>query len=230
MSLKNIIDREKAAAARASLKYIHDGDVVGLGTGSTAKYVVEGLADMVRAGMKVQCIPTSVRTRDLATSLGITLTTLEQNQHINVTIDGADEFDPQLNLTKGGGGALLREKIVASASDKLVIIADSTKQVPVLGAFPLPVEVIPFAETLIAQRIAVLGAAVKLRVSADGKPFVTDEGHHILDCKFDKIPDPPSLARKLECMPGIVEHGLFIGMADIVMIGKGDEIIELRRN
>ena len=224
------LDQEKAAAARASLKYIHDGDIVGLGTGSTAKFVVEGLAEMVRAGMKVQCIPTSVRTRDLAASLGITLTTLEQHPHINVTIDGADEFDPQLNLTKGGGGALLREKIVASASDKLVIIADSTKQVPMLGAFPLPVEVIPFAETLIAQRITEFGAAVKLRMSADGKPFITDEGHHILDCKFAQIPDPPELARQLECMPGIVEHGLFVGMADVVIVGKGDGVIELERN
>jgi len=230
MSLDNPMDREKAAAAHASLKYIHDGDVVGLGTGSTAKFVVEGLADMVRAGMKVRCIPTSGRTRDLAASLGITLTTLEQNQHINITIDGADEFDPQLNLTKGGGGALLREKIVASASDKLVIIADSSKQVSVLGAFPLPVEVIPFAETLIAQRITALGAAVKLRMSADGNPFITDEGHHILDCKFDKIPDLLSLARKLECMPGIVEHGLFIDMADVVIVGKGDDAVELRRS
>src|SRR5579872_4282721 len=129
-------DQEKAVAARASLKYIKDGDLIGRGTGSTAKFVVEGLAELVRGGLNVRCVPTSVRTRDLAASLGIKLTTLDQAPHLNVTIDGADEFDPQLNLTKGGGGALLREKIVASASDKLVIITDSSKQVAVLGAFP----------------------------------------------------------------------------------------------
>jgi ribose 5-phosphate isomerase A len=223
-------DREKQSAARASLKYIKSGDIVGLGTGSTAKFVVEGLAEMLRAGSlkDIQCIPTSVRTRDLAASLGITLTTLDVHQHIHVTIDGADEFDPQLNLTKGGGGALLREKIVASASDKLVIIADSSKQVPVLGNFPLPVEVIPFADALITQKISALGATVKLRMTGDSKPFITDEGHHILDCKFSQISDPPALARKLECMPGIVEHGLFIDMADVVIVGKGDGTIELR--
>jgi len=224
-------DHEKQAAARASLTYIKDGDIVGLGTGSTAKFAVEGLAEIVRAGLvkNIQCIPTSTRTRDLAASLGITLTTLDDHQHINVTIDGADEFDPQLNLTKGGGGALLREKVVASASDKLIIIADSSKQVPVLGSFPLPVEVIPFADALIVQKITALGAVIKLRVDTAGKTFITDEGHHILDCKFEQISDPAALARKLESMPGIVEHGLFIGMADVVIVGRGEETIELRR-
>jgi ribose 5-phosphate isomerase A len=194
-------DLEKEAAAHASLRFVHDGNVVGLGTGSTAAYAVRFLGDQVRAGLKIRGIPTSVHTRDLAASLGIPLTTLDECQQIDVDIDGADEFDPQLNLIKGGGGALLREKIIASASRQVVIIADSSKQVAVLGKFPLPVEVIPFAQPLVAKRITALGASVKLRQDAKGNAFVTDEGHHILDCHFGQIPDPPALARKLSDMP-----------------------------
>ena len=221
-------DLEKETAARASLRFIHDGDVVGLGTGSTAAYAVRFIAERVQAGLKIRGIPTSVRTKELAASLGIPLITLDECQQIDVTIDGADEVNPNLQLIKGGGGALLREKITASASRQLVIIADSTKQVPVLGKFPLPVEVIPFAQALIAKKIAALGAAVQLRNDSSGKPFVTDEGHHILDCSFGQIPDPPALALKLESMPGVVEHGLFIGMASVALIGKGDKVLELR--
>ncbi|MBZ5599447.1 MAG: ribose-5-phosphate isomerase RpiA [Acidobacteriia bacterium] len=223
-------DKEKEAAARASVRFVHDGDVVGLGTGSTAAYVVRFLGERVQAGLKIVGIPTSVRTRELAASLGIPLTTLDECQQIDVAIDGADEFDPKLQLIKGGGGALLREKIIASASRQFVIIADSSKQVPVLGAFPLPVEVIPFAEALVAKKIAAFGAKVSLRQSPDGKPFITDEGHHILDCRFGQIPDPPALAHKLSATPGVVEHGLFIDMADVVLMGKGDEVVELRRS
>lgn len=222
-------DKEKEAAARASVRFVNDGDVVGLGTGSTAAYVVRCLGERVQAGLKIVGIPTSVRTKELAASLGISLTTLDECQQINVAIDGADEFDPKLQLTKGGGGALLREKIIASASRQFVVIADSSKQVPVLGAFPLPVEVIPFAEALVAKEIAALGAKVNVRQTPDGKPFITDEGHHILDCRFGRIPDPPSLARKLSDTPGVVEHGLFINMADVVLMGKGDEVVEFRR-
>lgn len=222
-------DKEKEAAARASVRFVHDGDVVGLGTGSTAAYVVRFLGERVQAGLKIVGIPTSLRTRELAASLGIPLTTLDECQQIDVAIDGADEFDPNLQLTKGGGGALLREKIIASASRQFVVIADSSKQVPVLGAFPLPVEVIPFAEALVAKKIAALGAKVSVRQSPEGKPFVTDEGHHILDCRFGQIPDPPALARKLSDAPGVVEHGLFIDMADVVLMGEGDAVIELRR-
>ena len=223
-------DKEKEAAARASVRFVHDGDVVGLGTGSTAAYVVRFLGERVQAGLKIVGIPTSVRTRELAASLGIPLTKLDECQQIDVAIDGADEFDPKLQLIKGGGGALLREKIIASASRQFVIIADSSKQVPVLGAFPLPVEVIPFAEALVAKKIAAFGAKVSLRQSPDGKPFITDEGHHILDCRFGQIPDPPALAHKLSATPGVVEHGLFIDMADVVLMGKGDEVVELRRS
>jgi ribose 5-phosphate isomerase A len=222
-------DREKEVAARASLKFVRDGDIVGLGTGSTAAYAVRFLGERVRAGLKIRGIPTSIHTQELATSLGIPLTTLDEVQQIDVTIDGADEVDPELRLIKGGGGALLREKIVASATRKEVIIADSSKQVHMLGKFPVPVEIIKFAETLVTKKIAALGAAVKVRRDSTGNFFVTDQGNHILDCSFGQIPDPPALARELEAMPGIVEHGLFIGMASVVVIGKGDQVIELHR-
>ena len=222
-------DLEKAAAARASLRFVRDGMTLGLGTGSTAAHAVRFLGEQVKAGLKIRGIPTSVHTGELAASLGIPLTTLEECQQIDVDIDGADEFDPQLHLIKGGGGALLREKIIASASRQVVIIADSSKRVAVLGEFPLPVEVIPFAQPLVAKRITALGATVKLRKDAKGNPFVTDEGHHILDCSFGKIPDPPALARKLSDMPGIVEHGLFIELATVVLCAKGENVTELRR-
>jgi ribose 5-phosphate isomerase A len=222
-------DQEKEAAARASLRFVEDGQVVGLGTGSTAAYFIKLLGEKVRNGMRVRGIPTSDRSRELAESLGIPLTTLDECQEIAVTVDGADEVDPQLRLIKGGGGAMLREKIVASATKRLVIVADETKQVPVLGKFPLPVEVIKFAQALVAKRITALGAQVSLRKNGDGTPFVTDEKNHILDCRFGQIADADTLARQLSEMPGVVEHGLFIGMASVVLLARGSEIVELRR-
>ena len=227
-------DLEKAATARASLRFVQDGNIVGLGTGSTAAYAVRFLGERVREGLNIRGIPTSVQTGDLATRTGIPLTTLDEIQQlglqpIDVTIDGADEFDAQLRLIKGGGGALLREKIIASASKQVVIIADSSKQVAVLGRFPLPVEVIPFAQSLIAARITALGATVNLRKDTKGNPFISDEGHHILDCSFGQIADPPALARVLSDMPGIVEHGLFINLATVVLVAKGENVTELRR-
>jgi ribose 5-phosphate isomerase A len=223
------IDLEKEAAARASLRFVRDGNIVGLGTGSTAAYAVRSLGERVQAGLKIRGIPTSVHTGELATSLGIPLTTLDEFQQIDVTIDGADEFDPQLNLIKGGGGALLREKIIASASRQLVIVADSGKQVGVLGRFPLPVEVIHFAQPLVAKKIAALGATVTLRRDKNGNPFVTDEGHRILDCSFGRISDPAALARELKAMPGVVEHGLFIDLATVVLMANGEDVKEFRR-
>jgi ribose 5-phosphate isomerase A len=222
-------DQEKEAAARASLRFIKDGQVVGLGTGSTAAHFIQLLGEQVKQGLHVRGIPTSVRSKQLAESLGIPLTTLDECQEIAVTVDGADEVDPQLRLIKGGGGALLREKIVASATKQLVIVADASKQVKMLGKFPLPVEVIRFSQALVSKRITALGANVQLRVDNSGKPFVTDENNHILDCHFGEIRDPEALARQLSDMPGVVEHGLFIGMASVALVARGSEIIELKR-
>ncbi|HSS96781.1 MAG TPA: ribose-5-phosphate isomerase RpiA, partial [Terriglobales bacterium] len=187
------VEQEKQAAAREALRFIRDGEIVGLGTGSTFNYLLVPLAERVRAGLKILCIATSNQTAKTAAKLGIPLTTLDEHQEIDVDIDGADEIDPQLALIKGGGGAFLREKIVASAAKKLVIIADSTKQVSVLGKAPVPVEVIPFAQALVAKEIQALGATVNLRKDKQGKVFVTDEIHHILDCNFGEIQDPRNL-------------------------------------
>jgi ribose 5-phosphate isomerase A len=222
-------DQEKEAAARASLRFVRDGQVVGLGTGSTAAYFIQLLSEQVKKGLRIRGIPSSDRSREQAASLGIPLTTLDECPEIDVTVDGADEVDPKLRLIKGGGGALLREKIVASATRQLVIVADATKRVPVLGKFPLPVEVIKFAQAVVVKKIEALGAEVGLRLKGDGKPYLTDENNHILDCRFGQIPDADGLARKLSDMPGVVEHGLFIGMASIVLVANGSEIVELRR-
>jgi len=220
-------DQEKEAAARASLKFVKDGNVVGLGSGTTAMHFIQLLGEQVKNGLKIRGIPSSVRSREQATSLGIPLTTFDECQEIDVTIDGADEVDPALRLIKGGGGALLREKIVASATRQVVIVVDATKRVPVLGRFPLPVEVIKFARALVAKKIEALGAMVELR-QADGKPYLTDENNYILDCRFGEISKPDVLARQLSDMPGVVEHGLFIGMANVVLVANGNEVIELR--
>jgi ribose 5-phosphate isomerase A len=221
-------EAEKEAAGRAAAKLVRDGEVVGLGTGSTSYFAVIALGERVKAGLKIAGIPTSDKTADLARSVGIPLTTLDEHPEIDITIDGADEIDPKLNLIKGGGGALLREKIVASASKKMVVVADSGKVVAALGKFPLPVEIIDFARTVVEKKIAALGATAKLRMKADGKPFVTDEGHHILDCSFERIDDPPSLARSLNDVPGVVEHGLFIGLAKVALVGKENSVQEIR--
>src|SRR5215469_4489543 len=224
------LDQEKQLAAGAAVQLVEQGSIVGLGSGSTATYALECLAERVRGGLKIQGIPTSQKIKQLAEQMHIPLTTLEQHPQVDIDIDGADEIDPQLNLIKGGGGALLREKIIASASRRFVVVAQSTKQVARLGKFPLPVEVIPFAQTLVKARIEALGAKVTLRQYAYGNPFVTDEGHHILDCAFGAIRDPSSLAQNLRAMPGVVEHGLFIGMAEIALIGKAGQVLEIRRS
>ena len=220
-------EREKEAAGRAAAKLVRDGDIVGLGTGSTAYFAVVALGERVKSGLKMVGIPTSIATADLARQLGIPLTTLDEHPEIDITIDGADEIDPKLNLIKGGGGALLREKVVASVTKKMVVVSDSTKIVPALGKFPLPVEIIPFARTVIEKRIASLGATTKLRTKLDGQPFVTDNGNQILDCSFGRIADPPALARELNGTPGVVEHGLFIGLAKVAIVGKGSALVEI---
>jgi len=221
-------EEEKEAAGRAATKLVRDGDVVGLGTGSTAYFAVVALGERVKAGLKIIGIPTSVRTADLARQLGIPLTTLDEHPEIDITIDGADEVDPKLNLIKGGGGALTREKVVASASKKMVVVADSSKVVAVLGKFPLPVEVITFARTVAERKIASLGGSPTLRLKPDGSPYLTDNGNQILDCSFGKIDDPPGLARELNGMPGVVEHGLFIGLAKLAIVGRGNFVQEIQ--
>ena len=229
LEIKSVRDAEKQAAARAAVQLVESGSVVGLGSGSTATYALHFLAERLRAGLKIVGIPTSQNTQHLAEQLGIPLTTLEANPVIDIDIDGADEIDPQLNLIKGGGGAQLREKVIASAAKRFIVVAESVKLVPRLGKFPLPVEVIPFAEPLIKIRIAALGAVVSLRTGASGQPYVTDEGHHILDCNFGEIDDPAGLSWELHDIPGVVEHGLFIAMAEMAFVGKDGGVVQLKR-
>src|SRR6267143_4177098 len=221
-------EEEKEVAGRAAAKLARDGDVVGLGTGSTAYFAVVALGERVKAGLKIIGIPTSVHTADLARAVGIPLTTLDEHPEIDITIDGADEVDPKLNLIKGGGGALTREKVIATASKKMVVVADSGKIVRVLGKFPLPVEVIAFARTVVERKIVSLGGSPKLRVKPDGSHYLTDNGNEILDCSFGKIADPPALARELSGTPGVVEHGLFIGLAKLALVGRGKSVEEIR--
>jgi ribose 5-phosphate isomerase A len=220
-------EEEKEVAGRAAAKLVPDGDIVGLGTGSTAYFAVVALGERVKAGLKITGIPTSVHTADLARAVGIPLTTLDEHPEIDITIDGADEVDPKLNLIKGGGGALTREKVIATASKKMVVVVDSGKVVATLGKFPLPVEIIAFARTVIEKKIVSLGATPKLRTRPDGSPFITDNGNQILDCSFGRIEDPAALARELSDTPGIVEHGLFIGIAKLALIGKGTSVEQL---
>ena len=219
---------EKELAGRAAAKLVRGGDVVGLGTGSTAYFAVVALGERVKAGLKIVGIPTSIATEELARKLGIPLTTLDDHPEIDITIDGADEIDPHLNLIKGGGGALLREKVVASVTKKMVVVADSGKLVPQLGKFPLPVEIIPFARPVVERKLASLGATSKLRLKPDGQPYVTDNGNHILDASFGRISNPPSVAQTLSETPGVVEHGLFIRLAKTAVVGKGNSVSEIQ--
>ena len=220
-------ETEKELAGRAAAKLVRDGDIVGLGTGSTAYFAVVALGERVKAGLKIVGIPTSIATEDLARKLAIPLSTLDEHPEIDITIDGADEIDPQLNLIKGGGGALLREKVVASVSKKMIVVGDSSKAVPALGKFPLPVEIIPFARPVVERRLMSLGASAKLRLKPEGQPFITDNGNHILDASFGKIADPALVARSLNETPGVVEHGLFIGFAKLAMVGRGTSVEEM---
>jgi ribose 5-phosphate isomerase A len=198
-----LTDTEKAAAARKSLEYVKDGMVVGLGTGSTATFAIQFLGEMVRDGLKIRGIPTSRASGELARSLKIPLTSFDEVEYTDVTIDGADEVAPGLALIKGGGGALLHEKIVAASSRKLVIVADEHKIVERLGRFPLPVEVIPFSASPVGH---------------DGSPYITDEGNFIFDCHYGEIADPPAVANTIKSMVGVVEHGLFLGLASLAVI------------
>src|SRR5262245_56591362 len=208
---------------------------LGLGTGSTARHFVELLGARVRDGLSVIAVPTSEATRTHAAQLGIPLSTLDETAELDLTVDGADEIAPDLTVIKGGGGALLWEKIVASASDRMIVIADDTKWVPVLGRFPLPIEVVPFglAATRRAIEAAVQAAGCPgsafLRVTREGHPFVTDSGHHMFDASLGRIQDPKMLATALAGIPGVVEHGLFIGLVATAIIAgaEGVRIVEV---
>jgi ribose 5-phosphate isomerase A len=219
-------DNLKRAAAARALGLVEPGMRVGLGTGSTAKHFVELLAERVRAGLALTAVPTSKATRALAEKLGIPLSTLDETPQLDLTVDGADEVAPDLSLIKGGGGALLREKIVAAASARMVVIADGSKLVDMLGRFPLPIEVVPFGLAATCRHIegAVAQAGcpgpARLRHGCDGHPFVTDGGHLILDAALERIPDPSSLAARLAEIPGVVEHGLFVGLAQSAIIAS----------
>jgi ribose 5-phosphate isomerase A len=230
------MDELKRQAAARALEHVEDGMKLGLGTGSTAKHFVDLLGDKVRGGMKVVGVPTSEATRAQAQACGIPLTTLDEVDRLDLTVDGADEIDPALDLIKGGGGALLREKIVAAASDRMIVIADDSKWVDVLGRFPLPVEVIPFglAATQRAMAAAFAQSGVSgqmgIRKARDGHVFVTDGGHWIVDAHLGRITDAPRLAGLLNLIPGVVEHGLFIGLARTAYLAgaQGIRVVERR--
>jgi ribose 5-phosphate isomerase A len=211
---------EKIEAARRSLTFVEAGMVVGLGSGSTAAEMVRQLGERVRAGLAVRGIPSSSATRELAMANGIPLVDFASVDLIDVTIDGADEVDPQGRMIKGRGGALLHEKILATHSRLLVIAIDSTKRVAQLGSrTPVPVEVIPLAAPLVTRELQALGAKVTLRGGDTGVAFVSDEGNHILDCEFGLIADPEGLAQRLDRMVGVVEHGLFLDLSPTLVQG-----------
>ena len=226
-------DQAKYVAAKRAVEFVEDGMKLGLGTGSTAAWMGRCLADRVKTeGVRIRGGPTATRTADLARELGLDVVSLDQAGHLDITIDGTDEFDRALNLIKGGGGALLQEKIVASASDQMIVIADYDKHVPHLGKFPLPVEVLGFGLASSREHIARLLADhglvdrdITMRMQGDA-PFVTDEGNFILDLHLEQIPDAPALAIALNQVPGVVENGLFIHICDRVILGASDGRIE----
>lgn len=221
------IQQEKQNAAREAVKLIKDHQVVGLGTGSTAVFAIHEIAKRIQEGLTIQAIPTSDSTAALARELSIPLIDINSVPHIDITIDGADEFTKELHLIKGGGGALLKEKIVAARTLQEVIIADASKYVEKLGKFRLPVEVIPFATGYVLQELEKLNGRGEIR----GAPFITDEGNYIIDVDFKRIEDPVQLSAQLKSIIGVVEHGLFTGLAERVLMGEGNAVkVFLKQN
>jgi ribose 5-phosphate isomerase A len=217
--MENAAVNGKKIAAGKAIEYIKDGMTLGLGTGSTAYWAIQGIGEMVKKGLTVRAIATSLQSESLALELGIPIVPFSEIDHLDITIDGADEVDEALNLIKGGGGALLREKIVASATRFYVIIVDESKLVKELGKFPLPVEVAPFGWELTFRRLAKLGGSPGMRMAGD-KPFLTDNQHYILDCPFGLIQNPAQLHEQVSGITGVMEDGFFINMADIVVAGS----------
>ncbi|MFT3704389.1 MAG: ribose-5-phosphate isomerase RpiA [Agriterribacter sp.] len=215
----------KQAAAFKAVSYIEDGMVVGLGTGSTAYWAIHYVAERVAQGLKIITVATSEDTFRIATEKGITVSSLESVDYIDIDIDGADEADKNLCLIKGGGGALLREKVIAAASKRFLVIADESKKVEVLGKFPLPVEVVPFGWQHTAKHLSKLNCEITLRKKNDAV-FVTDNSNYILDCNFQSIPDPALLEQQINAIPGVAENGLFVNMAASVVIGYNDGTIK----
>lgn len=228
------VEQMKQKAALRALEEVKDGMKVGLGTGSTARYLVDGLGAKIAEGLlDVVCVPTSEATREQAESLNIKLAELDELKRLDLTIDGADELDAELRLVKGGGGALLREKIVAAASDRMIVIADDTKKVDTLGAFDLPVEVNMFAHATAAAAISAALAATghqgAVNLRGGGTPFITDGGHYIYDCALGVISDAEALSQALLNVPGVVEHGLFLGYATAAVLAGDDGLIEIAK-
>ena len=234
-SLAQVAEWKRQAAERA-LAAVEDGMLLGLGSGSTAARFVDLLGQRVREGLNVTCVATSEATRAQAERLGVALTTLDDVPFLDLTVDGADEVDPHLRLIKGGGGALLREKIVAVASGRMIVIADASKRVGRLGNFPLPVEVVRFGLAATRNLVGALAAdagcsgEIKLRLGQDAQPFITDSGNMLLDCAFGRIDNPEALDEALKRVPGVVENGLFLGIADAAIIAGADGVSVIERD
>lgn len=223
-SKDKVVEEKKRAAAEEACRLIKSGMVLGLGTGTTVRYALEQIARMIRSGVNVVGVPTSTWTEQESKRLKIPLTTLDEHPRVDLTIDGADEIDPRLNLVKGGGGALVREKVVATSSRTVAIIADESKFVSRLGStFPVPVELIPFAKALVERGLNTLGAYSSLRM-VKGKPYVTDNNAWILDARFPAIPDPVRFEREITMLPGVLDCGIFTGLADVAFLGTSNGV------
>lgn len=224
-----MIDKEKELAGSAVSDFLSDGMILGLGTGSTFYYAIKKIGEMVKDGLKIKAVSTSSSTDELAKSLNIPLLSIDDVEEIDLTIDGADEVDPDFNGIKGGGGALLFEKVVAKSSKKNLWVVNAAKMVDKLGAFPLPIEVIPYALGNVFKKLERKGYNPKIRVK-DGEKYLTDSGNHIIDAGFGAIEDAYKLEVELNMIPGVVENGLFLDVADIVIVGKGDGVEIIKKS